>query len=160
MRKICCMLVFLVLIFSACRGREVVPDVEDFFVPTAAVPTVTPTPMPTATAVPNILEIVRVQAEVNARVLAEAEAEGVVRMTVEQFQAWQAEQNRHTEEIQETTAESLVNLGVAFAVSETVDDATRNTGAAAAMGLTLFLIVGFVFLARSLGKDERKEGGG
>jgi len=159
MKKLMVIVLVVVVFLSACGGGKTVPNVGDFSVPTV-VPTITPTPMPTATAVPDILEIVRAQAEVRARIEAEALADREIRMTVEQFQAWQAEQNRHTEEIQETTAESLVNLGVAFAVSETVDDATRNTGAAAAMGLTLFLIVGFVFLARSLGKDERKEGGG
>ncbi len=154
-----CWIALILLVLSACGGGKSVPDSGEIYVPTV-VPTFTPTPEPTATPQPNILEVVSAMAEAKARVEAEVGAEGMVRMTAEQFQAWQAEQNRHTEEIQETTAESLVNLGVAFAVSETVDDATRNTGAAAAMGLTLFLIVGFVFLARSLGKDERKEGGG
>jgi len=156
MRKMCWIALVLVLALSACRGREV--EDGEYSVPTA-VPTVTPTPMPTATAVPNILEIVRVQAEVNARVLAEAEAEGVVRMTVEQLASMQVEANRHAEAVAETVAKvAIVSAGM-----EAIDDSTRNLGGPASMAFLAIILAGFVWLIfRGGGSDqtEGKEGGG
>lgn len=154
-----CWIALILLVLSACGGGKSVPDSGEIYVPTV-VPTFTPTPEPTATPQPNILEVVSAMAEAKARVEAEVGAEGMVRMTAEQFQAWQAEANRHTEMVQQQSTQPLRDVAVAFAAAEAVDDATRNTGVAAALGLTLFLIVGFFVLARSLSKGEEKEGGG
>lgn len=163
MKRVMWIVMTMVLILSACGGGKTVPDVGDFSVPTV-VPTSVPTTEVTTTAQPNILEVVRAQAEVRARIEAEVLADGEIRMSAEQFQAWQSEANRHTEEVQETTAKSLVDLGVVFAVAEGADDVSRNWGGAIAVGMAIGCIFFLFWLMKTGGggsdQTEGKEGGG
>ena len=158
MKKVRLLAVLVVVVLSACEGGRSTPDVGDVSVPTA-VPTSVPTPTPTATAVPNILEVVRAQAEVRARIEAEVEAEGEVRMTAEQFQAWQAEQNRHAEVVLKEGTDPLRDVAVAFAAAEAADDVSRNWGGAIAIGMAIGCVVFLLWLMKTGGSSGGETGG-